>query len=58
MSPGHLPLEVFLAMSSWEETSEQTLEELYISLGLGRPWDPPGAAQKCPWGEGCLEPSK
>jgi len=44
-------------MSDWEETLQQTqnpLEGLYISSGLGTPQDLPGGAGECGWGEGSL----
>jgi len=53
MPPGCLPLEFF----DWEETPGQTqnlLEGLYISSGLGTPQDPPGGTGECGWGEGSL----
>jgi len=47
----------FLGMSNWEETPGQTqnaLEGLYISSGMGTPRDPPGGTRECGWGEGSL----
>lgn len=35
--------------------TQNTLEGLYISSGLGKPWDPLGGAGKCCWGKGRLE---
>jgi len=58
---GHLigmpPLRGFPGTSNWEETLGQTqnpLEGLYISSGLGTPRDPPGGTRECGWGEGSL----
>ena len=48
----------FPGTSDWEETPRQTqnpLERLYISSGLGTPRDPPGGAGERCWGEGGLE---
>ena len=35
--------------SNWEET-QNTLEGLHISAGLGTSWDPPGGADEGLWG--------
>jgi len=46
-----------LQMSNWEETPGQTqnpLEGLYISSGLGTPRDLPGGTGERGWGEGSL----
>lgn len=42
-------------LANWEESLEKTLnmlDRLYISSGLGKPWDPSGGAGKHGWGEG------
>ena len=52
------PFGGFPGTSDWEETPRQTqnpLERLYISSGLGTPRDPPGGAGERCWGEGGLE---
>ena len=52
------PFGGFPGTSDWEEIPRQTqnpLEGLYISSGLGTPRDPPGGAGECCWGEGGLE---
>ena len=36
--------------------TDNTLEGLHISPGLGMPWDPPGGAEGRCRGEGCLMP--
>jgi len=51
------PVRGFLGMSNWEETPGQTqnpLEGLYTSSGLGTPRDIPGETGECGWGEGSL----
>ena len=58
MPPGRLPFGGFPGTSDGEETLRQTqnpLERLYISSGLGTPRDPPGGAGERCWGEGGLE---
>jgi len=56
--PSRAPvLRGFPGTSDWEETPRQTqnpLEGLYISSGLGTPRDPPGGAREGCWGEGSL----
>ena len=52
------PFRGFPGMTDWEETQRQTqnpLEGLYISSGLGTHRDPPGGAGECCRGEGGLE---
>lgn len=44
-------------MSNWEETTgqtENTLEGLHVTAGLGASWDPLGRAAGCGFGDGCL----
>ena len=41
-------------MSSWEEVpgqTQNTLEGLHVSSGLGTPQDPLGGTGKCHWGQ-------
>ena len=55
-APGRLTLEVS-GTSDWEEIQGQTqnmLEGLHISPGLGTLWDPSGGADEHCWGERCL----
>jgi len=57
-TPTTAPLRDLPGTSDWEESLGQTqnpLEGLYISSGLGTPRDPPGGAGECYWGEGSLE---
>jgi len=43
-------------MSYWEAPgqTQDSLEILHVPSGLGTPRDPPGGAEECHWGEGCL----
>ncbi|KAI3369110.1 hypothetical protein L3Q82_026075, partial [Scortum barcoo] len=57
MPPGRLPREVFQACPTREEASgktQDTLERLCLSAGLGTPRGPPGRAGGSVWGEGSL----
>ncbi|KAI3368473.1 hypothetical protein L3Q82_025489 [Scortum barcoo] len=57
MPPGRLPGEVFQACPIREEApgkTQDTLEKLCLSAGLGTPRDPPGRAGGSVWGEGSL----
>ncbi|KAI3367448.1 hypothetical protein L3Q82_026303 [Scortum barcoo] len=57
MPPGRLPREVFQACPHREEASgktQDTLEKLCLSAGLGTPRGPPGRAGGSVWGEGSL----
>ena len=49
-----------LCTTNWEETPGQTqnwMEGLHISSGLGKPLGSPVGAAKCCWGEECLKQS-
>ncbi|KAI3354196.1 hypothetical protein L3Q82_018734 [Scortum barcoo] len=57
MPPGRLPREVFQACPTEEEAqgkTQDTLERLCLSAGLGTPQGPPGRAGGSVWGEGSL----
>ncbi|KAI3363925.1 hypothetical protein L3Q82_001517 [Scortum barcoo] len=52
MPPGRLPREVFQACPTGEKApwkTQDTLERLCLSAGLGTPWDPPGRAGGSVW---------
>ena len=57
MPPGRLPGEVFRARPTGRRPrgrTQDTLERLCLSAGLGTPRDPPGRAGRSSWGEGSL----
>lgn len=35
--------------------TKSTLERVYVSSVMGKPWDPPGGDEECGWGEGLLK---
>ena len=55
MPQGRLPGEVFRARPIGPGKTQDTLERLCLSAGLGTPRDPPGRAGRSGWGEGSLD---
>ncbi|PWA15275.1 hypothetical protein CCH79_00008546 [Gambusia affinis] len=54
MPPGCLPGEVFRARPTGRRKTQDMLEGLCLSAGLGTPWDSSGGAGRSDWGEGSL----